>query len=60
MLVGQPEQALHAHALFNPADRLNGRLQDGWNGSGKTPVSSASAIRLRRAKMLSVSGGLMR
>jgi hypothetical protein len=27
------EEAAQAHALFSPADRLNGRLRDGGNGS---------------------------
>jgi hypothetical protein len=37
MLVDRPGEALHAHALFSPADRLNGRLHGGGNGSRETP-----------------------
>jgi integrase/recombinase XerC len=33
------EKAAQAHALFSPADRLNGRLHGGGNGSRETPVS---------------------
>jgi hypothetical protein len=32
------EKAAQAHALFSPADRLNGRLHEGSNGSRETPV----------------------
>ena len=32
------EKAAQAHALFSPADRLNGQLQDDGNGSRKTCV----------------------
>jgi hypothetical protein len=31
------EKAAQAHALFSPADRLNGRLHGGGNGSRETP-----------------------
>lgn len=36
------EKAAQAHALFSPADRLNGRLKDGGDGSRKTSVSALS------------------
>ena len=47
------EKAAQAHALFSPADRLDGRIKDGGNGSHETrgvrglpdktnPVGSAS------------------
>jgi hypothetical protein len=32
------EKAAQAHALFSPADRLNGRLKDGGNGARKACV----------------------
>jgi hypothetical protein len=36
------EKAAQAHASFSPADRLNGRLKDGGDGSRKTSVSALS------------------
>jgi integrase len=36
------EKAAQAHALFSPADRLNGRLKDGGNGSRETRSASVS------------------
>ena len=36
------EKAAQAHALFSPADRLNGRLKDGGKGSREARSASVS------------------
>ena len=46
------EKAARAHALFSPADRLNGRLQDGGNGSRKVCGLSNRPPRRRRQSLI--------
>jgi hypothetical protein len=46
MLVGRPEETLHAHALFSRGGRPNGQLQDGPNGSRQTCVFLGVSLKL--------------
>ena len=38
------EKAAQAHALFSPADRLNGRVQGSGNGYPGRPKASAVSV----------------
>jgi hypothetical protein len=56
------EKAAQAHALFSPADRLNGRLKAGSSGDREScvfpEVSESAALAIRAPAIITVSGNL--